>query len=105
MTHIGLFLEERRQNDAQAERLPPLPAGELRGRVEAALRELEDFRSKECASTVAELLSHVLSQDIESSLRAIQGQLRLYEDDNAEDLLNQLLCKLEKEEGANDEVG
>ena len=30
----------------------------------------------------------------------IQGQLKLYEDDNAEALLNQLLSKLEKETGS-----
>ena len=103
--NIGLFLEEQRQNDAQEEKLPPLPTLELREQVGAALKKLEDFRSQECAGMVADILRHELSQDTADSLKEIQGQLKLYEDDNAEELLNQLLSKLEKEEGANDETG
>lgn len=105
LMNIGLFLEEQRQNDAQEEKLPPLPTLELREQVGAALKKLEDFRSQECAGMVADILRHELSQDTADSLKEIQGQLKLYEDDNAEELLNQLLSKLEKEEGANDETG
>ncbi len=105
LMNIGLFLEEQRQNDAQEEKLPPLPMPELREQVGTALKELEEFRSQECAGVVADILRHKLSQDTADSLKEIQGQLKLYEDDNAEKLLNQLLSKLEKEEGANDETG
>lgn len=97
LENISLLLEKRRQNVPQAEKLPPLPAQELRERVETALNELTHFRSKECAGIVEELLRHELPQDAADSLEEIQGQLKLYEDDNAEDLLNQLLSKLEKE--------
>ncbi len=100
LENIGLLLEKRRQNAPQAEQLPPLPAQELRERVETALNELTHFRSKECAGIVEELLRHELPQDAADSLGEIQGQLKLYEDDNAEDLLNQLLSKLEKETGS-----
>ena len=41
-----------------------------------------------------------MPQDAADSLGEIQGQLKLYEDDNAEALLNQLLSKLEKETGS-----
>lgn len=68
----------------------------------AALSALENFRSQECAGIVEALLHHELPQAVADGLREIQGQLRLYEDDNAEGLLNQLLRELEKEEGAND---
>lgn len=102
LTNIELFLEGRRGNDAQEEKLPALSAGELREQVGAALEALENFRSQECAGMVEALLRHELPQTAEDSLREIQGQLRLYEDDNAEGLLDQLLRELEKEEGAND---
>ena len=68
----------------------------------SALEALENFRSQECAGMVETLLRHELPQAAADSLREIQGQLRLYEDDNAEGLLDQLLRELKKEEGAND---
>ena len=100
LENIGLFLEKRRQDAPQAEKHPPLPVQELKERVGKALDELEHFRSRECAEIVEELLSHELPQDAADSLGEIQGQLKLYEDDNAEALLNQLLSKLEKEMGS-----
>ena len=99
LENIGAFLERRRQAAPREEKLPPLPAGELRGRVEEALRELEDFRSQECAGIVEELLRRAMPRDTEKSLGEIQRQLKLYEDDCAEELLGQLLHKLEKESG------
>ena len=44
------------------------------------------------------MLSHELPQYAEERLLEIQEQLRLYEDDKAEELLDQLLNILEKEE-------
>ncbi|NBI11540.1 response regulator [Colidextribacter sp. OB.20] len=99
LMNIGLFLERRHQNDPREEKRPSLPDQELRERVEAALNELRSFRSQECAGTVEAILRHALPRDVEDSLKEIQGQLRLYEDDNAEALLEQLLRNLEKEEG------
>ena len=98
LDQIGQFLEGRRQNQSQEEKLPLSPQ-ELRERVGAALGELQDFRSRECAGMVEALLRCALPQDAEDSLREIQGQLKLYEDDNAEALLGGLLSRLEKEEG------
>nr|WP_325211229.1 ATP-binding protein [uncultured Oscillibacter sp.] len=100
LENIGLFLEKRRQDAPREEALPPLPPEELEERVRGALDELEHFRSKECAGAVEDLLRHELPQEAADSLREIQGQLKLYEDDNAEALLNQLLSKLEKETGS-----
>lgn len=99
LARIGAFLEQRRQDRPQEEKLPALPVQELRDRVTAALRELEDFRSQECAGMVEAILRCALPPDVESSLREIQGQLKLYEDDNAETLLAKLISKLEKEVG------
>ncbi len=101
LTNIGLFLDRWHQNDPQAEKLPSLPLPELKERVGAALDALENFRSQECAGMVEDILRHALPRDVSDSLREIQGQLKLYEDDNAEDLLRQLLSNLGEEEEAN----
>ncbi|MDE6260018.1 MAG: response regulator [Oscillospiraceae bacterium] len=95
---IGWVLEQRRQDEPEEEKLPALSAQELREQVAQALEELEDFRSRECADIVAAVLRHELPQDAEDSLREIQKQLKLYEDDNAEALLNQLLSSLKEQE-------
>lgn len=102
LERIGAFLEQRRQAQPQAEKLPALSPQELREQVEAALHELEDFRSQECARMVEELLSRDLPPAAERGLREIQGQLKLFEDDNAEALLGQLLSNLKREEGVNE---
>ena len=49
---------------------------------------------------VEELLRHQLPQEAVEGLEEIRGQLKLYEDDNAEALFNRLLSKLEKETGS-----
>lgn len=100
LENIRSFLDRQGREDVP-EKLPALPEEELAGRTDAALRALEDFRSKECARIVAELLSHRLPRDAEDALKEIQSQLMLFEDDNAEALLRQLLRKLKKEDGAN----
>jgi len=96
---IGWELEQRRKKIPQEEKLPALPVEELVQRVGEALEELENFRSQECAGIVSEVLRHELPQDCQDSLMEIQGQLKLYEDDNAETLLAQLLNSLKEQEG------
>lgn len=100
LEEISRFLAQHRQAEPQGAQLPALPMEELREQVGAALEELENFRSQECAEQVAALLRHQLPQETEDSLREIQGQLKLFEDDNAEALFRQLLSKLEKETGS-----
>ena len=99
LEQIGWALEQRRQDEPQAETLPALSTRELEEQVGAALEELEEFRSQECAGIVEEILRHQLPRDLADSLKEIQGQLKLYEDDNAETLLNQLLSSLKNQEG------
>ncbi len=98
LANIGRFLEERRQKDAVGERLPRLSLEELREQTAKALDELEHFRSAECAGRVEDMLAHELPEEAEKRLSQIREQLKLYEDDNAEELLRQLLGILEKEE-------
>lgn len=98
LENIEQFLEQRRQEKGGKEKLPPMPMGELREQTASALEDLKHFRSRECAEKVDEILLHELQEDVEKRLLHIREQLRLYEDDNAEELLGQLLGILEREE-------
>lgn len=98
LENIGQFLEQRRQGKGGKEKLPGVPVRELREQTEAALEELKHFRSRECAEIVDKILLHELPEDAEEKLLQIREQLKLYEDDNAERLLGQLIDMLEKEE-------
>lgn len=96
LENIGQFLEQRKQENDKKEKLPALSAQELREQTAAALDALKHFRSRECAECVEKLLVHELPEDVAKCLLQIREQLRLYEDDNAEELLGQLVDTLEK---------
>lgn len=98
LANIEQFLKQRSLADGGKEKLSPLTAQELREQAESALKELKRFRSQECAARVDEMLLHELSEDVEERLLQIREQLMLYEDDDAEELLDQLLTVLDKEE-------
>lgn len=66
--------------------------------AKTALERLESFRSKECLGRVEGLLRHRLDNETAAELKEIREQLKLYEDDKAEQLLHQLLERLNKEE-------
>ncbi|MCI9491587.1 MAG: response regulator [Lachnospiraceae bacterium] len=96
--NIGQFLKQRGQEDNKEGKLPCLPMEELRGHIASALEDLAHFRSQECAKRIEGLLLHELPEEAAKMLLEIQGQLKLFEDDNAEGLLSQMLGALEKEE-------
>lgn len=98
LDQIGEFLRQRNQKNDRREKLPALPVSGLKEQTASALDELERFRSRECAQRVDTMLLHELPENVEERLLRIQEQLRLYEDDNAQELLGQLLDILEKEE-------
>lgn len=98
LANIGQFLEQRRRKNDKKEKLPCLSAQELRQQTAAALEELKHFWSQECEERVEEMLTHELPEDVSGRLLQIQEQLKLYEDDNAEELLSELLSILDKEE-------
>ena len=98
LDNIGQFLERRRQSTDQKDKLPCPPISDLRMQTAGALEELKHFRSRECAEKVEAMLAHELPKDVLERLLQIQQNLRLYEDDNAEEMLGQLLSVLEKEE-------
>ncbi len=95
LTNIGRFLELRRQENEGQEKLPGLTTQKLKEETAAALEELKHFESQKCVERVKALLAHELPGNVSESLLAIQEQLRLYEDDNAEGLLGRLLDMIE----------
>ena len=97
LANIEQFLERRGREDVK-EKLPLLSGKELKEQTASALKNLQDFRSRECAEKVDAMLNHELPENAAERLLQIREQLRLYEDDNAEELLGQLLSILEKEE-------
>ena len=98
LANIEQFLERRRQENNTKEKLPALPIQEFKEQTATALEELKHFRSQACAERVEMLLLHEMPQEPEERLLQIREQLRLYEDDYAEELLSQLLSILEKED-------
>lgn len=102
LANIGQFLNQRSQKHNRKEKLPALPIQELKEQTAEALDELKRFRSQKCAEMVEAILLHEMPEKIAEHFLQIQEQLKLYEDDNAEELLGQLLDILEKEENANE---
>jgi len=100
LANIEQFLERRRlEMDSGKEKLPCPPIRELKEQAASALEDLKHFRSRECAEKIEALLRYELPKNTAESLLQIREQLRLFEDDNAEELLGQLLGMMEKEEG------
>lgn len=99
LKHIQNFLEEKqgKVDDIEEERLN-IDTKTLELEVRGALEQLEKFHSKECLSRVERMQAYHLNDDVAARLKEIQEQLKLYEDDKAEQLLHQLLEWLNKEE-------
>ncbi len=98
MTNIRQFLKQYRKEHDEIQKLPCPPMQELKEQTEAALERLKHFRSQECAERIDKMLTYELPEDVEKQLLQTREQLKLYEDDDAEELLSQLLDILEKEE-------
>ncbi|MCI9161722.1 MAG: response regulator [Lachnospiraceae bacterium] len=98
LANIQQFLEQRRRESGGKEKLPCLTKEEFKGETAAALEELKHFRSQKCAERVEAMLAHELPGHAAERLLEIQEQLKLYEDDKAEELLGQLLSIFDKEE-------
>lgn len=99
LRHIQSFLDRKQDkvNDDEKE-LPDIDTAAIVSEVRAALEQLENFRSKECFNRIEDLLKYHLKDDTAAKLAEISEQLKLYEDDKAEQLLRQLLEWLDKEE-------
>lgn len=100
LAYIRDFLEEQQTADCSEEgtAAPQIDRQTLILQLGAALQNLKNFRSSECFRKIEDLLVFQLDPSVEERLKNIQEQLRLYEDDTAEDLLQQLLDWFEKED-------
>ena len=65
----------------------PITVNELYDAVKEALKLVENFKSKQCAAKVEWLLEHEMDQALRSILEDVQIKLKMYDDDEAEDLL------------------
>ncbi len=69
---------------------------ELKRQVEEAYNLSLDFKSKEAADVIDNLLKYQLDDDIEEKLVDIRMKFKLYDDDKAEELLEKLLQELSR---------
>ena len=94
---IRKYLDESRQagTDKDGEEIEK---SKLLQEIKEALGSLENFRSKQCAGKLDEILQYRLHEDTKSKLTEIKEQLRLYEDEAAEQLLRELITQIEKED-------
>lgn len=95
---IRNFLNMCHGENGAEEKRDCVERSDLLQEVRDALDSLENFRAKECARKVEELLRYRLDDVIEQKLIRIQEQLKLYEDDAAEQMLRELAEQIEREE-------
>ncbi len=98
LDHIREFLDATDMMTEEAEDLPEIEKEALVQRTGEALKQLENFHSKECAKQIEELLKHRLDAEVAGKLEKVWQCLKMYEDDEAEVLLGQLLEWMKKEE-------
>lgn len=94
MENIRTFLN-RQQEESRKSDLEKIDRRDVLQGAKEALGLLEDFHSRECAQKIEELRRHRLDAEIQSKLQEIQEQLKLYEDDVAEELLHRLINYLD----------
>lgn len=98
MEHIRKFLKQNRNSDGAKEKENEIAKEDLLKEIKEALENLENFRSKECAAKIEEILQYRLQEEIEAKLEEVSEQLKLYEDDAAEQILRALIGQIEREE-------
>lgn len=89
------FLQTRRAA-AAPDHAEAIRTDELLRRAGEALDQLEHFHSRECSGMIEELLEYDLEPDARVSLTEISEQLKMYEDDMAEELLRNFLKNIKE---------
>jgi CheY-like chemotaxis protein len=93
LEEVGRVLKANQQAEVHEDK-GDLDGEELERKVETALNLLEDFKSKESAKVVENILCYHIPEDLADILRQVKEQLKLYQDDRAEDLLRQAVGTL-----------
>lgn len=70
---------------------PPIGSEELENGLREALELISHFKSKQCAAKAEWLLTHQLPEDIRLQLSDVQVKLKMYQDDDAEDMLRAMV--------------
>lgn len=73
------------------QKLGTIERQEVLERLKQILHHLETFHSKDAAKGVEELLTYSLQEEVTESLEEISNLLRMYEDDKAEEKLNEMI--------------
>ena len=98
LTAIQAFLEKDKEAGEPKEKAEEIGRDDLLRKLREAAEKLENFRSRECADKVEEILRCRLEDRTEEKLKEIAGQLKLYEDEAAQEMLYKLIEQVEKEE-------
>lgn len=97
---IRRVLEKKKMLSAEDEQKhkatkPMLNEAEMIGQIQAVLELSEDFKSKEAAEAVQEILQHEMSEALQKELKEVAKKHKMYDDDSAEEILHALLEELE----------
>ncbi len=82
------YLKEEEETEEQAE---TLPEEETHRRMAEILSDIENFRPKPAAEKVKDLLSENVEKTAKDCLKDVQNRLKMYRDEDAEDLLRAFL--------------
>ncbi len=98
LTYIQEYLDTGHKTEHRKKKDKEMPQAKLLEEIRTALSSLENFKAKDCAHKIEELLEYRLEADTEEALLKIQEQLKLYEDDTAEQMLRELIEQMHKED-------
>lgn len=89
--YIQDYLDKNRKEESVTVNKKAIEHAKLIQEIESALDSLENFQAKDCARKIEEILECRLEANTEALLEKVKEQLKLYEDDVAEQLLRQLI--------------
>lgn len=78
-------------DDADHTKLPKISHKDLLDKLQISLDALEGFDSRKCQQTLKEITEHDITAPLRKTLQTVLQKLKLYEDDDAENLLRQTL--------------
>lgn len=98
LDHIQAYLDTKHKSGNTKTKEKEIAKADLLQEIQNALSSLENFQSKDCAHAIEALLEYRLETAVETELEKIREQLKLYEDDAAEQMLRELIEQIQKEE-------
>ncbi len=98
LDHIQAYLDTKHKSENTKVKEKEIARADLLQEIQNALSSLENFQSKDCAHAIEALLEYRLEAAVETELEKIREQLKLYEDDAAEQMLRELIEQMQKED-------